>query len=81
MDKRIVFQQQGGSVSIMVPCACGMSVQEIGQKDVPAGVPFWIVDAASIPTDRTFRDAWGLDTAAMGEPSGIGGTYQPEGAA
>lgn len=81
MDKRIVFQLPEQPASIIIPCECSLSLEQIGQKDVPAGVPFWIVDAASIPTDRTFRDAWELDTAAMGEPSGIGGTYQPEGAA
>jgi hypothetical protein len=30
----------------------------IAAKDVPAGKPFKIVDAADIPTDRTFRAAW-----------------------
>lgn len=30
----------------------------IAQKDVPEGVPFWIIADEEIPTDRTFRDAW-----------------------
>jgi len=30
----------------------------IAQKDVPEGKPYEIVDAADIPTDRTFRNAW-----------------------
>lgn len=30
----------------------------LAAKDVPAGKPFGIVDAADIPTDRTFRNAW-----------------------
>lgn len=30
----------------------------VAAKDVPAGVPFKIVDAEDIPADRTFRDAW-----------------------
>ena len=30
----------------------------LAEKDVPAGVPFEIVDEADIPTDRTFRNAW-----------------------
>ena len=45
----------------------------IAAKDVPQGVPFWIVGADTIPTDRTFRDAWELDVVSMGEPSGFGG--------
>ena len=78
MDKRIVYQLTGQPVAIVIPCQCGLTIEQIGQKDVPPGVHFWIVDAASIPADRTFRDAWELDTADMGEPSGIGGTYPPE---
>lgn len=81
MNKRIIYRDDSNTVSILIPCECDLTVEQIGQKDVPPGVPFWIVDASTIPTDRTFRDAWELDTDAMGEPSGIGGTYQPEGAA
>ena len=81
MNQRIVYQLPGRPVSVLIPGDCDLTVGQIGQKDVPPGAPFWIVGAASIPTDRTFRDAWELDEAAMGEPSGVGGTYQPEGAA
>lgn len=81
MEKRIIYQKSGSTATILIPCNCGLTIEQIGQKDVPLGVPFWIVDASSVPADRTFRDAWELDTAGMGEPAGIGGTYQPEGAA
>ena len=73
MSKRIVFQLPGRPVTILIPCECGLTVEQIGKKDVPAGVPFWIVEAATIPADRTFRDAWELDVSSMGEPSGFGG--------
>lgn len=73
MDKRIVYQLTGRPVSITIPCACGLTPEQIGQKDVPEGVPFWIVDADTIPADRTFRDAWELDVTSMGDPSGFGG--------
>ncbi len=73
MNKRIVYQIQGQPVAIVIPCECGLTIEQIGKKDVPAGVPFWIVEASTIPTDRTFRDAWQLDVASMGEPSGFGG--------
>lgn len=73
MDKRIIYQLQGQPVTILVPCECGLTLEQIGQKDVPTGVPFWIVGTETIPTDRTFRDAWELDVASMGEPSGFGG--------
>lgn len=78
MNQCIVYQLPDRPTAILTPCDCGLSLVEIGQKDVPPGVPFWIVQADAIPEDRTFRDAWELDIAAMGDPSGIGGTYQPE---
>lgn len=30
----------------------------VAAKDVPAGKPYKIIDAADVPTDRTFRNAW-----------------------
>jgi len=38
---------------------------ELALKDVPPGVPYSIVDAADIPSDRFFRDAWIADGAAV----------------
>lgn len=73
MDNRIVYQLPELPVAIVTPCECGLTLEQIGKKDVPAGVPFWIVEASAIPADRTFRDAWQLDVASMGEPSGFGG--------
>lgn len=75
MNKVILFQPEGGIVSIMTPCECGLTIAEIGQKDVPAGLPFWIVDASDLPADRSMRNAWTLDAEAMGDPDGVGGTY------
>lgn len=72
MDKRIVYQLPEQPAAILIPCECGLTLEQIGQKDVPVGVPFWIVPAESIPTDRTSRDAWELDVTSMGEPSGYG---------
>ena len=73
MNKRIVYQLPEQPTTILVPCECGLTLEQIGQKDVPPGVPFWIVEDSAIPTDRTFRNAWELDVASMGEPSGFGG--------
>jgi hypothetical protein len=55
--KRIIYQTEGG-VAIIVPADCGLTIEEIAAKDVPAGKPYSIVDAADIPADRTFRNAW-----------------------
>lgn len=73
MDKRIVYQLPEQPIAILIPCECGLTLEQIGQKDVPSGIPFWIVESPDIPADRTFRNAWQLDVASMGEPSGFGG--------
>ena len=59
MNQRIIYPNDDGGVSIIIPAPeCGLSIEEIAQKDVPAGKSYKIVDVADIPTDRTFRDAW-----------------------
>jgi len=58
MDKRIVYKNDDGTISIIVPADCGLTIEEIAAKDVPEGKEYHIVDVSEIPTDRTFRDAW-----------------------
>ena len=57
--KRIIYPTADGGVAVIVPAEeCGLTIEAIAAKDVPAGTPFKIVDAADIPSDRTFRNAW-----------------------
>jgi hypothetical protein len=59
MDKRIIYPTDDGGVAIIVPAAeCGLTIEEIAAKDVPAGKDFKIIDVEDVPTDRTFRNAW-----------------------
>jgi hypothetical protein len=58
MNKRIVYQNDEGGISIIVPADCGLTIEEIAAKDVPTGKAYNIVDVSEIPIDRTFRDAW-----------------------
>lgn len=59
MNQRIIYPTDDGGVAIIIPAAeCGLSIEQIAAKDVPAGKPFKIVDVADIPDDRTFRGAW-----------------------
>ena len=59
MNKRIIYPQDNGIVAVIIPAPeCGLSIEEIAAKDVPAGKPYKIVDVSEIPTDRTFRSAW-----------------------
>ena len=59
MNQRIIFPTDDGGVAVIIPAPeCDLTIEEIAAKDVPEGKPFKIVDAADIPTDRTFRNAW-----------------------
>jgi hypothetical protein len=72
MNKRIIYPTDDG-VAIIVPAPeCGLTIEEIAAKDVPAGVAYKIVDATDIPEDRTFRGAW---EANITEPDGVGLGY------
>ena len=71
---RIIYKQDNGVVAVIIPApeALGQhSIQAIAVKDVPAGKPFKLVDAADIPFDRTDREAWTVDDADLTD--GIGG--------
>ncbi len=58
-DKRIVYTDDDGNVCVLVPTDnCGLTVEQIKEKDVPAGKTATIVDKSAIPTDRSFRDSW-----------------------
>jgi hypothetical protein len=59
MNQRIIYPTDDGGIAVIVPAAeCGLTIEEIAAKDVPAGKSFQIVDVTDIPTDRTFRNAW-----------------------
>jgi hypothetical protein len=55
--KRIIFQNESGGVSVIIPSG-ELSIEQVAKKDVPAGVSYEIVDVSEVPSDRTFRDAW-----------------------
>lgn len=71
MNQVIVFEYDGGTAVMAVATDIGLTILQIGKKDVPPGLPFWIVDASAITDDYV------LDPEALGKPSGYGGTYQP----
>lgn len=59
MNSRIIYANDEGGVSIIVPAPeCGLTIEQIAAKDVPAGKEYKIVYVSDIPTDRTFRNAW-----------------------
>ena len=74
MVQRIIYPAGDGISVLICHDANGkplsdMPIAEIARKDVPAGVPFRIVDDTDIPADRTERDQWTADFSA---PDGYG---------
>lgn len=63
--KRIIYKNDDGGVSVIIPADCGLTIEEIALKDVPTGKPFKIVNTVEIPTDRELRDAWSIDEALL----------------
>ena len=63
LEQRIIYPNDDGGVAVVVPAPEwlaqeGNTMEALAAKVVPAGKPFKIVDAADIPADRTFRNAW-----------------------
>jgi hypothetical protein len=58
-NQRVIYKMEDGGVCVLIPAAnCGLTLEQIIQKDVPAGAPYRIIDVSELPEDRTFRDAW-----------------------
>lgn len=68
MNQRIIYPTDDGGLAVLIPTG-ELDVAEVARKDVPAGVAYKIVDAESIPSDRTFRGAWEAD---FSNPDGYG---------
>lgn len=65
---RIIYQNESGNIFVIIPTG-ELSIEDVAQKDVPAGAPYLLADVADIPSDRTFRDAWEAD---FSNPDGYG---------
>ena len=52
--KRIIYKTESGGVAVIVPA----DTIEACMKDIPDGAEYEIVDTDTIPSDRTFRNAW-----------------------
>lgn len=66
MTKCIIFTNANGGCSVVNPAKNStLTMEEHAAKAVPAGVAHTIVDAADIPSDRTFRNAWKVSGKAV----------------
>ena len=65
MDQRIIYQNDEGGVAVIIPCDCGLTIEQIAAKDVPTGKAYKIVDVSDVPTDREWRNEWTVDEADL----------------
>jgi len=69
---RILYKTDAGTVALVSPTEDALAshtIEEIAIKDVPAGKPFAIVDAADLPSEP--QESWVIDDADLVD--GIGG--------
>lgn len=59
----ILYAQPSGAVTLMTPADCGLSVEQIAQKDVPSGTPYYIVDTDSLTANTAFFNSWVFSVA------------------
>jgi hypothetical protein len=69
-NKRIIYPKGNGIVVLSVGDL--YTFEQVCNKDVPAGVPYRIVDISDFPEDREFRNAWEMD---FSNPDGYGADY------
>lgn len=63
-----IIYPNNDTVAIIIPAGV-LPIEEVARKDVPAGVPYLIIEEGDIPTDRTYRNAWEAD---FSNPHGYG---------
>ena len=67
----IIYQNEVGGVSVIIPADCGLTLEQIANKDVPTGLPYKLVDViGGIPVDRAERALWYV--AAVDLTDGVG---------
>ena len=58
-DSRFLYTDDNGNLCIVVPADnCGLTLDQIKDKDCPSGKTVYTVSKSIIPTDRSFRDSW-----------------------
>lgn len=70
--QKIIYENADGTIGVITPVVLDYGIDALAKKDVPAGLPYWIVDESALPASREYRDAWRFDHDTMGDPHGYG---------
>jgi len=65
---KILYPNHDGGVVVLHPTG-ELPIEDVCQKDVPAGMPYLLLEDDSLIADRTFRNAWEAD---FSNPDGYG---------
>lgn len=60
----ITYPQPNGQVAVIIPADPSLSIEEIAAKDVPAGLPYKIVDSLEVDNDYFNAYDFNEDTGA-----------------
>ena len=70
MNSIIIFPNDDGHLTFAYPASdCGLTLDEIARKDVPAGKPYLLIPDELVPKDHTFFHAFQAD---FSQPHGYG---------
>lgn len=68
MAQVIIYKQDNGRGAVIYPSEEALAVygiDAIAKKDVPAGKPYKIIDAALLPVDYSVPNAWTVNAADL----------------
>lgn len=65
---QIIIYPHATGIAIVTPTGL-MDILQVARKDVPAGVPYLIINDTDLPQDPEFRNAWEAD---FSNPDGYG---------
>lgn len=71
---KVIYKNLDNTVAVIIPVQKVITVvgaKALAEKDVPQGLPYWVVEDNDVPQDRTQRSQWVMDTDK--EPDGFGG--------
>jgi len=74
MVNRGIYKNVDGSIAVIVPAQevlNAVGLRAVMEKDTPHNLPYWLVMDTDIPSDRTDRNLWVMDTDK--DPDGFGG--------
>jgi hypothetical protein len=67
MATKIIYPNPDGSISLVMPTG-ELPIEDVANKDIPAGTPYLFVEDEDLPEDHSFFNAWEAD---FGNPDGV----------